>query len=129
MPGDADQPVSFTVLGAYQAPRRWQLSARFRLTSGQPYTPVSGVYDPTLYLWRSYQGIPNSARFPLFHQLDLRAEKTWERRKVDWSVYLDVFNATAARNPYAATYTYDYSEFVALLSIPLLPTLGATARF
>ncbi len=128
-PSDFDQPVSFTLLGAWQAPKAWTLSSRLRLTSGQPYTPIEGVYDPYGDFWRDLVGEPNSARFPLFRQLDLRVEKEWARERVVWSAYLDIYNLTWARNPYVADYNFDRTELLSTIHIPLLPTLGATARF
>ena len=42
-PYDFDQPNNLTVLGTYQLGRGWSAGARFRLVSGNPYTPVVGL--------------------------------------------------------------------------------------
>ncbi|MFH1470023.1 MAG: hypothetical protein ABIO70_36900 [Pseudomonadota bacterium] len=128
-PGDYDQPVALTLLGAWKGPRSWQASARFRLTSGHPYTPQAGVYDPQSDLYLPWEGAVNSARFPWFHQLDVRVEKTWHPRRADVGLYLDVYNAYWARNPIIATYSYDYSRLVTTLYIPLIPSMGLVVDF
>jgi hypothetical protein len=128
-PGDYDQPVAITLLAAWDGPRGWKASGRFRLTSGHPYTPLYGVYDPDWDWYQAFPGETNSERFPVFHQLDLRAEKTWQARRLDWSLYLDVYNAYWARNPIVAEYNYDYSELVTIIHIPIVPSMGLLAKF
>jgi hypothetical protein len=128
-PGDYDEPFALTLLGAWTAPRRWELSGRLRLTSGQPFTPLLGVYEPAYDEYVAYQGELNADRFPFFRQLDVRAEKTWEKRRADWSLYLDIYNTTWAKNPIAASYNYDYSELVPVIYIPLIPSLGLEVKF
>lgn len=128
-PGDYDEPFALTLLGAWNAPRKWEISGRLRLTSGQPFTPLLGVYEPSYDQYVAYQGELNSDRYPFFRQLDVRAEKTWEKRRADWSLYLDIYNVTWAKNPIAATYDYDYSELVPVVYIPLIPSLGLEVKF
>ncbi len=128
-PGDNDAPVDFTVLLAADLPRRITASARLRLGSGHPFTPSEGVYNPATVWYESYIGSLNSDRYPFYRQLDVRIEKAWTGRRLDWSLYLDVYNATWAENPVAAFYSYDYSELTTLIHVPILPTLGASCRF
>ncbi len=128
-PGDYDQPVSLTLLGAYHAPKRWDVSARFRVTSGSPYTPLLPAYDAGNDSWQAFPGDPNSARFPVFHQLDVRVQKTWQRRRGDWGLYLDLYNAYWANNPFLATYNANYSKMISVISLPILPSLGVEVKF
>ncbi len=128
-PGDNDAPIDFTLLVAADLPRRITASARLRLGSGHPFTPSRGVYNPATVWYESYTGSLNSDRYPFYRQLDIRVEKTWTGRRLDWSLYLDVYNATWAENPVAAFYSYDYSELTTFIHVPIIPTLGATCRF
>ncbi|MCP4809993.1 MAG: TonB-dependent receptor [Proteobacteria bacterium] len=127
--GDYDQPLSLTVLGAYDLPRDFELSGRVQFTSGQPHTPLYGVYVPDDSWFTEYRGEINSERYPYFFRIDVRAQKTWEGRRADWVFYLDVYNVTWRKNAFLATYDYDYSELVPLAHLPLLPTLGVEAHF
>jgi hypothetical protein len=128
-PGDYDQPIAVTLLASYDAPRDWKFSGRFRFTSGHPFSPYSGSYDPVVDRYSAYPGELNSDRYPVFHQLDVRAEKTWHKPKRDWRLYLDVYNVYNAHNPFAASYDYDYSDLLTIISVPIIPTLGLEATF
>jgi hypothetical protein len=126
---DRDQPIAATLLAAWDLPYGWQLSGRARYTSGHPFTPYYGVYDPDEQEYRPLAGEHNSDRFQPFRQLDARVQKTWVTPRRDWMLYLDVFNATWVKNPFAAAYNYDYTELVPLYSIPVLPILGVQCSF
>ena len=77
------------------------------------------LFDPT---W------PSSDR-PAFFRMDLRVQKIWPRKWVDWMLYLAVYNATNRANPFIATYNYDYSELIDIASLPIIPTLGIEAKY
>jgi hypothetical protein len=128
-PGDYDQPLSLSVVGAYDLPRNWEISGRMSATSGQPFTPIFGVYVPQDQYFAELRGELNSDRYPAYFRLDVRAQKTWQRRHTDWTAYLDVYNTTWRQNPILATYNYDYSELQTLAHLPLLPTLGIEVSY
>ena len=69
-------------------------------------------------------GETRSTRTPLFHQLDLRAEKTWTFDTWTFSAYLDVLNVYNAENPEATEYDYRYRESAPVRGVPIVPTLG-----
>ena len=148
---DYDQPFSLGAVAAYelgkkkcfsmnlrglifkreksQDPCRWEASGRAQFTSGQPFTPIYGVYDPFYEFFHPLRGVTNSERYPNYFRLDLRIERTRAARRVDWVTYLDVYNATWRKNPIMAIYNYEYSELTTLAHIPILPTLGVKAQF
>ena len=127
--GDKDQPLELTVLAAWDTPIGLQLSGRYRFTSGHPFTPYTGVYNPEAQVYEPLPGLHNSDRFPDFQQLDVRVQKSWMGRRVFWTVFLDVLNATNAKNAFAASYDYDYEELVPVFYVPVLPILGLEAEF
>ena len=128
-PSDYDMPIAFTAVGAYDLGKDWEVSARVQTTSGQPYTPFYGVYVPRQQYFTATRGDLNSERYPAFFRLDVRAQKVWSRKWVDWMLYVDVYNATSRANPFIATYNYDYSELVEIASLPIIPTLGLEATY
>ncbi len=127
--GDYDQPLSFQVLGAYDLSDKWEISSRAQFTSGQPHTPLYGVYVPEDAFYTEYRGEINSDRYPAYFRWDLRIQRTWQARRVDWVWFLDVYNVTWRKNAFAAAYDFDYSELVPIAHLPLLPTLGIEAKF
>ncbi len=122
-----DQTHILTVLGSYQLGRGWEVGARFRLVSGNLTTPQqygfydanTGVYLPTLAV------PPFSERLPLFHQLDVRVDKTW-RLGVRGNIhfYLDVINAYNQGNVEAVGYNYNQTKRSYVTGLPFIPNLG-----
>lgn len=121
-----DQTHVLTLIGSYKLGRGWQVGARFRLTSGDLYTPTStGAYDATV---GSQLGVsafpPNGSRLPLFEQLDLRVDKVWTFNfRLNW--YLDLQNAYDAQNPIGVVYNYNYTKSAPVAGLPIpLPIVG-----
>lgn len=120
-----DQTHNLSAVYNYDFGAGWSLGARFRLTTGNPETPVvGGVYDANSDLYRAVYGPTYSERAPTFHQLDLRAEKRWAFE--DWSLtaYLEVLNAYNHENVEGTRYSFDYSEKEAVTGLPIFPNLG-----
>ena len=122
-PGDFDQRHNLTIVASYKLPGGWQIGGRLRLVSGQPYTPVVGSieYDG---MFSPIYGPYNSARFPPFHQLDLRVDKRWVLRRASVLVFLDVLNVYNRQNIAVFVYSYDYRDRVGGFGLPIFPTLG-----
>ena len=123
---DYDQTHILTALGSLKLGRGWQLGARFRYVTGSPYTPYiggttdydAGTYSPVLSSDR------NSSRLPDFHQLDVRADKTWDFDAWKLTAYLDVQNVYSRQNVEAVSYNYNFSETSTIAGLPILPILG-----
>lgn len=128
-PTQFDQTHNF-VLVASRKLGTWELGARFRLSSGIPETPIyGGTYDADFDEWDGVMGETFSARRQLFHQLDLRVERTWTFDVWRMSAYLDVQNVYNAENPEATLYDYRYQSQAPLRGLPVLPILGVRGRF
>jgi len=122
---DYDQTHILTVLGSYQLPRNWQIGGRFRLVSGNPITPVSGaVYSASNDRYYATYGAVNSARLPLFHQLDLRVDKRWIYKSWILGVYLDVQNVYNRANTEDFDYNFNFRQSNPQQGLPILPILG-----
>jgi hypothetical protein len=125
-----DQTHILTLLGSYKLGRGWEFGARFRLVSGNLYTPsVGGIYNADAGAYASIDGRPFSKRMPTFHQLDLRVDKQW--RFDGWSMraYLDVQNAYNRSNPEDVSYNYNYSQSSTVAFLPIIPSLGVRGEF
>ena len=122
-----DQTHILTVLGSYRLGLGWELGARFRLVSGNPYTPNTygfndenaGAYLPLL----AYP--PNDARLAVFHQLDVRVDKTWVYQNGDkLGVYLDIQNVYNNGNVEGVSYNYNNTLRSFATGLPIIPSLG-----
>ena len=125
-----DQTHILTLVASFNVGRGWEIGTRFRLVSGNPRTPVenstfvgyNGGYNPLT-------GDTYSDRNKLFHQLDLRIEKTWKLKYGTFSLYLDVQNIYYQKNVEFTVYDYRYRDRYEIPGLTLLPTLGMKGRF
>ena len=136
-PGEAwhvyvfDQTNILTLLASYRLPRGFQVGARFRYVTGNPYTPVTGAYfDANADRYVPISGAAFSGRLPAFNQLDLRVDKIWTFDRWRFSAYLDVQNTTRATNPEALSYNFDFTVVRSRWpALPLLPIVGRAGGF
>ena len=122
-----DQPHVLTVLGSYKlSGGRWQLGARFRFVSGDPYTPSTyGAYDAGASENLAVTGNPpNSMRLPNFYALDIRIEHVWQFERWKMTGYLDISNVTNAANPESIGYNYNFTQSQFNTGLPILPSIG-----
>lgn len=105
--------------------RRWTVGGRFRLISGNPRTPVvASVVNVTADRYEPIYGRVNSARNPMFHQLDLRVDRRWIFDRWILDVYLDVQNVYDHRYAEGVQYSYDYGQSRPATGLPLLTIFG-----
>ncbi len=121
-----DQTHILTVLGSYRLGRGWEIGGRFRLVSGSLTTPNTyGFYDENAGANLPLQQYPVlGARLPVFHQLDIRVDKTWQFKSWRLSAYLDVQNAYNQGNVEGVSYNYDFTRSTFAQGLPILPSLG-----
>ncbi len=125
VPFDFDQPSNLTVLGTYQLGRGWSAGGRFRLVSGNPYTPVvNSVFDSATGVFVPVYGDNNADRLATFWALDLRIDKVWTFKDWTLTLYLDCQNVTNRKNQEGWTYNYDYADKTPTTGLPILPILG-----
>ncbi|HMA94004.1 MAG TPA: TonB-dependent receptor [Polyangiaceae bacterium] len=122
---EADQTHILALTATVPLGRGWEIGGRFRLTSGNPYTPISSaVYDANTGVYQPVNARPFSARNPMFQQLDLRVEKLWQFKHWNLATYLDVQNAYNAKNYQGFDYSYDYQKREPIAGLSLVPNLG-----
>ena len=127
-----DQTHILTLVGSVRLPKGFEIGARFRLVSGTPRTPLSHTAD----LYRvdannfvTERGEFRSARNPLFHQLDLRVDKTFAFNNWSLGLYLDVQNVYNAKNTETFILDYRRREEFPVSGIPILPIFGVKGSF
>lgn len=123
-PSNYDQRHNLIFLGSYILPKRWRIGGRFRVVSGYPITPVVGSIEVGSGRYAAIFGPRNSDRLAVFHQLDVRVDKTWIRKRIKITGYIDIQNVYNRQNPEAAVYGPDYREQVGVVGVPIFPSLG-----
>jgi hypothetical protein len=120
-----DQPHILTAVGVYKLPRGWSIGGRFRLVSGNPYTPFkNSIFDASVGDHVGLPGPTNFERHPAFHQLDVRMDKRWTWRYVALNAYVDIQNIYNRRNVEGLLYAYDFTQFTVIAGLPILPSVG-----
>jgi TonB family protein len=125
-----DQPHNLVVVASYKLPYDFIAGVKLRYTSGSLNRPVTGaIYDANANYFFPIQDTQWSRRLPDFFQLDVRIDKRFVFRDWMFAVYLDVQNATYAKNVEAVINSYDYSQQAYLTGLPILPVLGLRGEF
>lgn len=125
-----DQTHILTALGSYKLGRGWEFGTRFRLVSGNLYTPVvGGIFDANAGAYAAINGAPFSRRLPMFHQLDIRVDKEWKFEAWSLRAYLDVQNAYNNQNVEGLSYNFNYSQSATATGLPIIPSLGLRGDF
>jgi hypothetical protein len=128
-PSQYDQTHNLNLIGSLNK-EKWTYSARFRLVSGNPYTPVTGgTFDADNDVFIPKRGEIYSKRFSAFNQLDIRIDRKYIYDTWILTAYLDIQNAMNAKNPSNIQYSYDYSQSENVNGLPILPTFGVKGEF
>jgi hypothetical protein len=120
---DWDNRYVVNLNAGYRFGAMWEVSAKFRLAGGRPYTPINpedGTIDYSIY---------NTETLPVYHRLDVRAEKKWMFKNWALTTYIDVQNITNRKN----VYEYRWNQFTRQIekseNLGILPTIGVSAEF
>ncbi len=125
-----DQPHNLNAVISWKPGGGWELGGRLRLSSGRPDTPyVGATYDGDSGGYRPVSGGFRTIRRELFHQVDVRIEKTWLFELWSMGLYLDVQNLFNVGNVEAIEWDYRYRESAAVTGIPFLPTIGIRGQW
>jgi CarboxypepD_reg-like domain/TonB-dependent Receptor Plug Domain len=135
-----DRRHNVNLLATYQfgVKKSFEVSARWNLGSGFPFTPTGGFYEQLLLgsinqpvdqqngALGVYYGGLNSRRLPYYHRLDFSARKNWTLTPtVKLEVNLSVTNAYDRRN----IFYFDRVSSTRVDQLPILPALGASLNF
>ncbi len=121
-----DQTHILTVLGSYRLGWGFEFGARFRLVSGNLYTPANGsIYDEGVGAYLPLTSYPPyNTRLPMFHQLDLRVDKVWTAPNSKFSIYADIQNVYNHGNVEGVSNNFNSTQRVYATGIPILPSIG-----
>ncbi len=121
-----DQTHILTAIVSRTFGNGWRLGARFRLVSGDLYTPQHyGALDVDRASYLPVSSYPpDSQRLGAFHQLDVRLDKTWDLGSFKITAYADVQNVYFHRSEEGVAYNFNYTKSAPVLGLPLLPILG-----
>jgi hypothetical protein len=133
LPAVFDQRHNLVALLSFSLPRGIRVGLRLRLGSGNPQSPVTGRDILQLssgeHLYRPLRGPRGTEYQPLFHQLDIRVDKTWTLDRASVGVYFDVQNIYNHLYPEFWIYSADWSARERAIGLPIYPSLGLTVSY
>ncbi len=119
-----DQPLIINAVANWQLNPHWDIGFKWRLQSGQLVTPITNPGIPPVY------GSLNSERLPVYHKLDLRADRTFllkNGREMDF--YIELLNVYARKNVIGYQYEgADYSKREEVNDLPTILSFGIKVR-
>ncbi|MBX3231812.1 MAG: TonB-dependent receptor [Labilithrix sp.] len=123
---DFDQTHILTAILSRNLGHGWRVGGRFRLVSGNLYTPSNyGALDADRAVYQPVSSMPLfGERLGTFHQLDFRVDKEIDAKPLKLSIYLDIQNIYFHRSQEGISYNYNYVEKSPVLGLPILPILG-----
>jgi len=126
-----DRPHIVNVIAGIALSEHWQLGVKFQFASGNPYTPVVGVAQKG-GVYYVVDGAKNSARYPDYHKLDIRLDRTFEFASWTLTAYLDLWNLYNQQNVLAYSYKVDNAGALTTntrYDFGILPIIGLSAQF
>lgn len=121
-PGLYDQRFILNLSGGYQPSIKWEISGKFRLGTGTPFTPYGPNGSQSV---ESY----NKRRLPLFHSADVRVDRRWNLSSWTLIAYMDLQNVYNHKNVQGYIWNEREQALEANTGIGILPTIGISAEF
>jgi hypothetical protein len=111
----------------YKFGKNWQLGAKYRLSGGNPYTPIDTVASkqsfPVIFSGVLDYSRINEERLRAFSQLDIRIDKTWNLKKTSLVAFVDIQNLLMTKQQGTPNYTFkrnaDNTAFETTDGLPL----------
>ncbi len=120
---DWDNRYIVNINGGYKIGKTWEVSAKFRIAGGRPYTPIDPADGSINY--DNY----NSKILPVYHRLDVRAEKKFIFKHWTLTTYVDIQNIYNRQNVFRYEWNSFKREIETSKNLGILPTIGISAEF
>jgi CarboxypepD_reg-like domain/TonB-dependent Receptor Plug Domain len=121
--------------------KKWDLSIRWTLGSGFPFTQTQGFFEKITFqgngaqtpyanqngtLGILYADSVNNGRLPYFHRLDIAVKRRWQfANKCMLEANFTMINIYNRKN----VFYFDRVKFAVVHQLPIIPSLGLTLKF
>ncbi|MGB8491969.1 MAG: TonB-dependent receptor, partial [Bacteroidales bacterium] len=132
-PAKQDRTHDISVVGVYELPKNWTISATWVYNTGNAVTFPKGAYliDNRVVLLYTDR---NGNRMPAYHRLDLGATKQFRKRKnFESNLTFSVYNAYSHDNAYTITFNLNEDtkkiEAIQTTLFKLVPSITYNFKF
>jgi hypothetical protein len=127
--GSFDTPHVLTAVGGFQIGERWEVSGRFTVASGRPYTPplVAESVEQNRLIYDV--GRFNAERLPAFHRLDVRVDRMFRFFGRNASLFAEMQNLYNHRSVIEYSWNQKTRELYAERQLGFLPVIGINVEF
>jgi vitamin B12 transporter len=106
-----DMTHSLTFVGSYNITDNIVTGLTYRISTGKPYTPVTGgIFDSTYNVYQPVYAETNSGRFPTYQRMDINLQYIFSLFGRFAIAVFSMNNILNNKNLYDYTYTSDYSQ-------------------
>ncbi|GGB20769.1 hypothetical protein GCM10011511_50660 [Puia dinghuensis] len=121
-------PHSFSLLGSYQANKKWAFSGKLRYSTGRPtdryFVHADVFHDPTFLRYSQQRIGKKAARLNDFISLDGRVDYSWStQRKASWTAFIDIVDLPNRFNENSAIFQPETGH-VYYLGLAIFPSFG-----
>jgi hypothetical protein len=121
-PSSFDQRWIMNLGGGYLFNEKWEISTKFRLATGRPYTPYNPDGSQTSANY-------NGSRLGVNHSLDVRADRRWMFSSWTLITYVDIQNIYNRKPIDVPRYNNRTKKIEQSNAIGILPSIGISAEF
>jgi hypothetical protein len=102
---------NLTFVGSYNITDNMVTGITYRISTGKPYTPVTGgIYDTSYNVYRPVYAETNSGRFPTYQRMDVNFQYIFSLFGRFAVAVFSLNNVLNNKNLYDYTYNFDYTE-------------------
>ena len=126
---DSNYKYIFNIVGGYRPSSKWELSFRWSLYGGKPYTKIdtmnSATYNTPIYFNEDY----NEERTPIYHNLFLRYEYRKVFKLYNFITYIELWNAYNRKNIETFTWSTSNNSVIETTYFSFIPVGGFEVEF
>jgi len=128
--GAFDARVIFNIAAGYRFNENWEISAKFRYSTGAPSTPFIEDPNSPQYGQLNFAEYNAGERLPDFHAMDFRLDRRWNFEGFLLITYIDIQNLYNRKN--ANNFRFDQrlrKGVVNFAGAGILPSIGLNVEF
>ena len=128
--GAFDTRLIFNIAAGYRFNENWEISAKFRYSTGAPTTPFIEDSNSIQYGQLNFAEYNAGTRLPDFHSMDFRLDRRWNFEGFLLITYIDIQNLYNRKN--ANNYRFDQrlrKGVVNFAGAGIIPSIGINVEF